>query len=70
MGDASAGVADVCVDHGGLAHARHGLTGAGLYLVRPDGHVAFRAPSLDAAPLAAYLDRVLPVCGDVAATRP
>ncbi len=34
---------------------RYGMTAAGLYLLRPDRHVAFRARSLDPAPLLAFL---------------
>jgi aromatic ring hydroxylase-like protein len=50
----------VYVDEPGLAHKRYGLRGAGLYLIRPDGYVAFRAPGTDLRPLRAYLQRVFP----------
>jgi hypothetical protein len=50
----------VYVDEPGLAHKRYGLRGAGLYLVRPDGYVAFRASGTDLRPLRAYLHRVFP----------
>jgi hypothetical protein len=50
----------VYVDEPGLAHKRYGLRGAGLYLVRPDGYVAFRASGTDLRPLQAYLHRVFP----------
>ena len=46
------------VDESGLVHVRYGLTGAGFYLVRPDGYVAFRAPGSTLRPLRAYLRRV------------
>ena len=51
----------VYVDEPGLAHERYGLRGAGLYLIRPDGYVAFRAPGTDLRPLRAYLQRVFPL---------
>jgi hypothetical protein len=57
---APGGTAGAFVDHEGLAHARYGLEGPGYYLVRPDGYVAFRAPSLDPEPLATYLGRLVP----------
>jgi hypothetical protein len=50
----------VYVDEPGLAHERYGLRGAGLYLIRPDGYVALRAPGTDLRPLRAYLQRVFP----------
>ena len=46
------------VDKSGLVHERYGLTGAGFYLVRPDGYVAFRAPGSNLRPIRAYLRRV------------
>ena len=49
------------VDVEGVAHERYGLRGPGYYLVRPDGHVALRAASLDVAPLREHLDHVLRV---------
>lgn len=45
-------------DDRGLLHERYGLDGPGLYLLRPDGYIAFRAPRLDTAALQAYLQRV------------
>jgi 2-polyprenyl-6-methoxyphenol hydroxylase-like FAD-dependent oxidoreductase len=50
----------VYVDEPGLVHERYGLRGAGLYLIRPDGYVAFRAPGTDLRPLRAYLQMVFP----------
>jgi hypothetical protein len=44
-------------DEPGLVHERYGLKGAGYYLIRPDGYVAFRAPGTDLQPLRAYLQR-------------
>ena len=44
-------------DHGVL-HERYGLDHSGLYLIRPDGYIAFRAPRLDTAALQSYLQRV------------
>jgi 2-polyprenyl-6-methoxyphenol hydroxylase-like FAD-dependent oxidoreductase len=48
----------VYVDEPGLVHERYGLRGAGLYLIRPDGYVAFRAPRTDLQALRAYLQKV------------
>jgi 2-polyprenyl-6-methoxyphenol hydroxylase-like FAD-dependent oxidoreductase len=45
------------VDESGLVHERYGLKGAGYYLIRPDGYVAFRAPGTDLRPVRAYLQR-------------
>lgn len=55
---ASAGAADAWVDESGEAYRRYAVTGAGYYLIRPDGYIAFRSAGLAAAPLAAYLHRV------------
>ena len=55
------GVAGAWIDASGEAHRRYGISDAGCYLVRPDGYVAFRAPGVDAAPLAEYLLRVFPI---------
>jgi hypothetical protein len=46
------------VDRDGVLHRRLGAGSACLYLIRPDGYVAYRAQPPDAAKLAAYLDRV------------
>jgi 2-polyprenyl-6-methoxyphenol hydroxylase-like FAD-dependent oxidoreductase len=45
------------VDESGLVHGRYGLTGAGCYLIRPDGYVAFRAPGSNLRQIRAYLRR-------------
>ena len=50
----------VYADESGLVHERYGLKGAGLYLIRPDGYVAFRAPRSELRLLRAYLQRVFP----------
>ena len=49
-------------DPDGQALRRLGLTAAhtAQYLVRPDGHVGYRAGGTDAAQLARYLGRWLP----------
>jgi 2-polyprenyl-6-methoxyphenol hydroxylase-like FAD-dependent oxidoreductase len=48
----------VYVDASGLVYERYGLKGAGLYLIRPDGYVAFRAPGTGIRTLRAYLQRM------------
>jgi 2-polyprenyl-6-methoxyphenol hydroxylase-like FAD-dependent oxidoreductase len=48
------------VDEQGLLHRAYGLEGAGCYLVRPDGYIAFRSPGTDLRALASYLQRLLP----------
>jgi 2-polyprenyl-6-methoxyphenol hydroxylase-like FAD-dependent oxidoreductase len=48
---------NVYIDDTGRAHARYGLEGPGVYLLRPDGYVAFRARGLRSAEVAAYLQR-------------
>jgi 2-polyprenyl-6-methoxyphenol hydroxylase-like FAD-dependent oxidoreductase len=45
------------VDESGLVHGQYGLTGAGCYLIRPDGYVAFRAPGSNLRQIRAYLRR-------------
>src|SRR6185436_13897741 len=52
---------DVCIDAFGLLHSRYGITTSGLYLVRPDGYIAYRAASLNVVGLATYLDEVFGV---------
>ena len=48
------------VDGSGVVHQRYGLKNAGCYLIRPDGYVAFRAPSSDLQPLLGFLRSVFP----------
>jgi 2-polyprenyl-6-methoxyphenol hydroxylase-like FAD-dependent oxidoreductase len=50
-------VPDVLVDTSGGALARLGVDDAGQYLVRPDGHVAFRCPGRDLRRVMQYLER-------------
>ena len=46
------------VDESGLVHKRYGLRGAGQYLIRPDGYVAFRASGSNLRQIRAYLSRM------------
>src|SRR5262249_27769992 len=46
------------LDEDGAAHRRFGARSACLYLVRPDGYIAYRSQPPDADRLAAYLARV------------
>ena len=48
------------VDESGSVHERYGLKGAGYYLIRPDGYVAFRAPGYDLRPIRTYLQTMFP----------
>lgn len=48
----------VLLDPDRTLHARWGASAECLYLVRPDGYVAYRAQPADRALLAAYLDRI------------
>ncbi|MCR5864497.1 FAD-dependent oxidoreductase [Aquincola sp. J276] len=52
-------------DLDGVAHAAYGLAGQppALVLVRPDGHIAFRAPAAEPASLLAYCTRVFKTGG-------
>ena len=47
--------ASAYVDESGIVHERYGLEGAGCYLIRPDGHVAFRVPGSDLRALRSFL---------------
>jgi 2-polyprenyl-6-methoxyphenol hydroxylase-like FAD-dependent oxidoreductase len=47
------------VDESAAAHRRYGAAEGALYLIRPDGHVAFRGAPSDADALRAYLARWL-----------
>jgi hypothetical protein len=46
------------LDSSGALHARYGAEHECLYLVRPDGYIAYRSQPADADRLAAYLDRL------------
>jgi len=50
----------VYVDESELVHERYGLQGAGCYLIRPDGYVAFRAPGSGLRPVLSYLQTTFP----------
>lgn len=56
-GDGIGPIGSIYDDHGVL-HACYGLEGPGLYLIRPDGYIAFRSAGLHLAPLQAYLQKV------------
>ena len=45
------------VDSGGEAFTRLGVDGNAMYLIRPDGHIAFRCGGTDLRATAAYLGR-------------
>lgn len=50
-------LADAIVDPEGVLHERYGVGGgAGLYLVRPDGYIAFRSPGPGVDALGEWLD--------------
>jgi len=48
----------VLLDAGGAIHKRFGARSECLYLIRPDGYVAYRNQPADGAKLLAYLDRI------------
>jgi hypothetical protein len=50
----------VLLDPAGAVHQRYGARSECLYLVRPDGHVAYRAQPANGDRLMAYLDRIFP----------
>ncbi|MCA9648853.1 MAG: FAD-dependent monooxygenase [Myxococcales bacterium] len=47
-------------DPEGAVHQRYGVHGPGLYLIRPDGHIAFRSAGAGIDPLCAWLDAWIP----------
>ena len=47
-------------DDSGVLHKSFGITDSGMYLLRPDGYIAFRTAQLDPAPLRAYRQRIYP----------
>jgi 2-polyprenyl-6-methoxyphenol hydroxylase-like FAD-dependent oxidoreductase len=49
---------DVCIDASGLLHRRYGVATSGLYLVRPDGYIAYRSATVNVAGLTSYLDTI------------
>ncbi|MGE3806301.1 MAG: FAD-dependent monooxygenase [Gemmataceae bacterium] len=51
----SLGAEEVLLDHSGQAHHRYGAQGACLYLIRPDGYVAFRSLPPELARLEKFL---------------
>jgi 2-polyprenyl-6-methoxyphenol hydroxylase-like FAD-dependent oxidoreductase len=48
----------VLPDPGGAAHRTYGATSPCLYLIRPDGHVGYRAQPPDVDRLRSYLERI------------
>jgi 2-polyprenyl-6-methoxyphenol hydroxylase-like FAD-dependent oxidoreductase len=55
----SSGAEALVRDTNGVAHARYGMRGGGLCLIRPDRYVALRTRSLDPEDLHRYLRRVV-----------
>jgi len=53
-------VAEVLTDINGEAHATYGAAHEALYLIRPDGYIAFRSDTVDRESLLAYLDEWYP----------
>ncbi len=53
-------VFDAAVDPEGEAHTSYEATGEAVYLVRPDGYIAFRSAPADAEKLRAYIARWFP----------
>jgi 2-polyprenyl-6-methoxyphenol hydroxylase-like FAD-dependent oxidoreductase len=53
-------VPEALIDVDGQASARLGIDGSGQYLVRPDGHVAFRCSGTDLRGATEYLNRWFP----------
>jgi hypothetical protein len=56
--EALTGEVPVLLDAHGTVHQRYGARSECLYLVRPDGHVAYRAQPANGDRLMAYLDRI------------
>ena len=59
----------VYVDESEIIYERYGLKGAGYYLIRPDGYIAFRVPGTDLRPIRAYLQRTFASPAPVEARR-
>ncbi len=55
------------LDHEGMLHQRYGLSGPGLVLVRPDGHIAFRSAGSGVDALWAWLDALRPTTSSASA---
>jgi len=53
-------ISEALTDMNGEAHALYGAAREALYLIRPDGYIAFRSDSVDRASLLAYLDAWYP----------
>ena len=52
-------VGDHCLyDEMGAAHKRYGVTHPSFYLIRPDGYIGYRSPSVDVHKLETYLSRI------------
>ncbi len=49
---------EVVLDGAGLVHERYGARSESLYLIRPDGYVAYRCQPVEADKLIAYLERI------------
>ncbi len=57
-GDAEGAIVDVLLDPGRDAHCRYAAAAESLYLIRPDGYVAFRGQPATAEPVLDYLGAV------------
>lgn len=60
VGSPMPAIPEVLTDINGEAHSSYGATHPTLYLIRPDGYIAFRADSAERTGLVAYLDEWYP----------
>ena len=60
----------VILDPGGAAHRRYGARSECLYLVRPDGYIAYRSQPVDEARLLAYLAMIFQAAPEDGSSKP